>query len=71
MKKLWRAEVNGWGWDHPRTIYAESREEVERLSRQYPAASAVHYAGRFRDLYADWLLGKIDQSEYEARGGKW
>lgn len=71
MMKLWKARVNAWGWDHPCTIYAESREEAERLSSQYPAASSVEYAGRFRDLYAEWLLGKISQSEYEEKGGKW
>ena len=46
MKKLWKVKVNNWGWDAPRTIYTESREEAEALYNKYPAADKVEYAGR-------------------------
>lgn len=70
MKKLWKVTVNQWGWDRPKTLYAESREDAEKTAEKYPASDPVEYAGVFNDLKADFLLGHIDQFEYEERGGK-
>lgn len=52
MKKMWKVTVNGWGWDCPRTYFAESREEAQRVSEKHPASDGVEYAGRFTDEHA-------------------
>lgn len=58
MVKLWRIRVNNWGWDNPRTYYAESREKAEEIGNKFPAADAVQYAGRFTEENAKILMGK-------------
>lgn len=60
MKKLWRVTVNNWGWDQPRTIYAESRAEAEKIGSKYPASDRVEYAGNYTDENAERLLGVDD-----------
>ena len=54
--KLWKVKVNNWGCDTPKTIYAKTREDAEKIAAEYPAAGAVEYAGNFADLKAEWLL---------------
>lgn len=54
--KLWEVTVNQWGWDQPKTYYAASREEAEKIGREYPASSHVKYAGNFANDKAEWLL---------------
>ena len=56
MTKLWKTEVNNWGWDSPRTLYARSREEAEKIGRKFPAGGSVKYAGSFDDENADKLV---------------
>ena len=58
MVKLWKVTVNNWGWDNPRTYYAVSREEAEKIRSKFPAADPVQYAGRWTEENAKNLLGK-------------
>lgn len=48
MKKLWSVKVNNWGWDSPKTLYAESRSAAEQI------------AGNFSDANAARLLASAD-----------
>ena len=54
--KLWKVRVNNWGWYRPGTFYAESREEAEKIRREFPVADDVKYAGNFTEYNAKRLL---------------
>jgi len=56
MKKLWKTTVNNYGWNNPRTLYAETRQDAERLLNRYPAGDPVKYAGCYSDSKAAELL---------------
>lgn len=56
MKKLWKVAVNNWGWNSPRTFYAESREAAAEIGEKFPASDGAEYAGNFTDENAAQLL---------------
>ena len=56
MKKLWKVEVNNWGWDEPCVLYAESREAAKEIANKYPVSDDVRYAGNFTEANACELL---------------
>ncbi len=62
MTKLWKIEVNNWGWDNPRTLYAKSREEAEKISKKFPAGGDVKYAGAFDNAKAEKLVKYTEQT---------
>ena len=64
MKKLWKVRVNQWGWDSPKTYYAESREAAAAIGEKFPASDNVEYAGNFTDAQAAWLLDVDDIFEF-------
>lgn len=55
--KLWKVQVNNWGWDAPRTFFFSSREEAVAFSDQFPAADGVEYAGLYTETNAKRMLG--------------
>ena len=56
--KLWKVTVNNWTWDAPRTYYAPSRAEAERIAGNFPAADRIQYAGNFNPDTAGALLDR-------------
>lgn len=70
--KLWKVTVNQWGWDSPKTYYAKSREEAEKIGSKYPASDAVKYAGNYSDEKAEWLLSdSVQPFEYWLKDKSW
>ena len=60
--KLWKVTVNQWGWDRPKTYYAKSRDDAEKIAKEYPASDAVKYAGNFSEDKSEWLMSDSIQS---------
>lgn len=64
MKKLWSVKVNNWGWDSPKTIYADSRSTADQIASRHPASDPVQYAGNFSDARANHLLAATSEDDW-------
>ena len=60
--KLWEVTVNQWGWDRPKTFYAPSRADAQKIADKYPASDPVKYAGNYSDDKAQWLMSDSIQT---------
>ena len=62
--KLWKIDVNNWGWNDSKEFYFESKAAAEKALKAFPAGNAK-YAGNFTTENALELLSIWD--EYDRR----